>query len=173
MGPDKVWVNCPHCDDFEIWDKEDKRSLFYCKNPDCRKGTWLVCKGTFKYPRDACNMTPEEEKDMVSKDGVNSHIYWIDYIDQVQEIIQILEKEDKRYCPKWGYNGRKDSAWTHITCNKWSQVFCYVWGIANEKLNKEDPKGSISSHNVTTIYNLINLHFYKLKIKFELLNWIK
>ena len=107
MGPDDERVNCPHCDYFEIWGKEDKLNLFYCKNSNCRKGTWLVCKGTFKYPRDVCNMTPEEEKEMVSKDGVNSHIYWIDYIDQVQEIIQIIENNNERKCPSCGYKGRK------------------------------------------------------------------
>ena len=146
---DDVKVCCSNCDYFEIWSKGDDAIFFYCKNEYCRKWTWLVCKLSFNYPRDICNLTKKESRYINSGKGHQEHIKWIESKNYIEEISKIWDQQNMRFCPNWGTGGRKDDKWTHIIWSNWKSMFCYVW----EALINKDKK---FEHNSIDFYININ-----------------
>ena len=151
LDENDVKVNCPLCSYFEIWSNEADKIFFYCKNEDCRKWTWFVCKANFNYPRDICNLTEEEREYINSGNGLQKHIKWIESMSSVEEITKIWEQQSMRYCPKWGTGGRKDEKWTHIACKKCKNMFCYFWGLSSDQADKSNSNGDIFKHNDTSL----------------------
>ena len=89
---------------------------------------------SFNYPRDISNMTREEQRDFYRGKGHQEHTKWIESKCYIEEISKIWEQQSMRFCPKWGFGGRKDEKWTRITWEKWKNLFCYFW---NDLIDKE------------------------------------
>ena len=84
---------------------------------------------------------------MREKDGPGEHYNWAKYMGYVQDITNILENRNNRFCPKCGFGGRKDGKCTQITWDKWNNKFWYFWGVSWDETDKSDPHGSLYGHN--------------------------
>ena len=137
LTKDDKRMNCPWCDYFEVWHKDNKSALFYCKNKDWWKWTCLVHNQSFNYPKDPDKLTKKEKQEKKGE-GPSAHFKWEKYKEYVDTIIDIWVKQSQRLCPNWGYGGRKDDNWNHITCKKCGWDFWYVWGIFLDKNSKSN-----------------------------------
>ena len=68
-GADSVKMSCPHCNYFELWDKENSANFFYCRNDSCDKAICAICfnqvnKGETDY---------EEEEKGIYDEVVGTH----------------------------------------------------------------------------------------------------
>ena len=151
-------VECLNCSYYETWSKTNKSHIFYWKNKSCLKGSWLVCLGTLKSPTDPKKLTEEEKKEL------SKHEDWEKYKENFDKIMDIIDRNNQRYCPYCGLGGRKNDAWTHITCYGCSKRYWYMWGESEDisefsywskpKINK---KSQSSFPSLLSVYlNLVN-----------------
>ena len=113
-------VECLNCSYYETWSKTNKSHIFYWKNKSCLKGSWLVCLRTLKSPTDPKKLTEEE------KEELSMHEDWEKYKENFDEIMNIIDRNNQRFCPKCGLGGRKNDEWTHIACYGWDTKYCYL-----------------------------------------------
>jgi len=45
-------IHCQNCNYFEIWDKDNDSSLFYCKKSNCKKLHCVICHIFLDEPAD-------------------------------------------------------------------------------------------------------------------------
>lgn len=141
-------VNCPSCSYFEIWPKSlSGMDTFFCRNHQCKKQSCAHCKLE-------CSLGDEggfSEDDFVAGfTDSTSYMYHMECADLAPSR-KIIEEAISRglgmVCPSCGHFGRKDDACTHIRCVKCQMMYCYVCGLGETTCDKENPDGSIYSHN--------------------------
>ena len=141
VGTTMKIVECPNCSYYEKWFKTNNSHIFYCKNKSCLQVNCLVYYETLKTSKDSKKLTEEEEKELWDHDE------WKEYKEYFDKILDTIDRNNQRYCPNCGLGGRKNDAWTHITCYGCKKRYCYIWGESEAKWDKSNPDGDIFKHN--------------------------
>ena len=74
---------------------------------------------------------------------MESHFLCYEYKEIKKEWEDAILSGSKTVCPKWKIGGVKDDACTHMTCNNWGTVYCYICGKSDDKVNKSNKSGII------------------------------
>eukprot|EP00475_Leptophrys_vorax_P006076 TRINITY_DN1371_c0_g1_i1.p1 TRINITY_DN1371_c0_g1~~TRINITY_DN1371_c0_g1_i1.p1 ORF type:complete len:749 (+),score=175.73 TRINITY_DN1371_c0_g1_i1:111-2357(+) len=115
--------------DMEDDEKVITSQYFVCRNIFCDGAFCLKCEKFLK--------KPELEAHVCTNDPVEN-LYF--------QVLETLAKASTQACPNCGASGKKDLACTHITCDKCGHRFCYVCGVAENKL-----PGGFGPHNNWTL----------------------
>ena len=72
----------------------------------------------------------------IDPDSLESHFECAELAPSKAIWDKALENGAKVPCPQCGVGGQKDNACTHMTCVKCHTRYCYLCGLANNKLDK-------------------------------------
>ena len=166
IAVDEKTQSCPHCKYFEIWMKSNSSNFFYCKNSACKKVTCSVCYRDVFFPNTDSHSDYNELESLMMKDlylddnedqyeqslmkseGIFHHFACEELKVLKESIEKVIDKGEKRRCPKCKLAGRKDNACTHMTCPKCNTKWCYFCGKDENQLVDVKLGQSIYNHNV-------------------------
>jgi hypothetical protein len=137
-------ASCPFCPYFEIRYSSSGANFVHCRGEKCKKCSCIICKK--ECPSFSDGFVTREDS-LGNQAALEKHFMCAELKAPKLMVEQAIEHGFKIPCPSCHVSGMKDNACTHMTCSNCSQVWCYFCGRKESDCNKEDPAGSIYSHN--------------------------
>ena len=106
-----------------------EESTSFCKNPDCKKASWIVWWMEHKIPKCENSTTLQEDAEMNQENGMIYHAKCYSYWQLKHELEKVIIEGSQRFCHGWGTGGIKDYNCTHMKWSKWKVIYCYCWGV--------------------------------------------